>query len=248
MKGARRVQQKLFPSPLSSLIQSANSRGFDLAGTSYPVEAIGGDYFDFFRLDSEVDSIGVAIGDVSGHGIGSALLMALARSYLRASAQLSSCPGEVLARVNRLLAHDMEGDRYITLFLARIDLESRSVSYASAGHATAYILDGQDRIKHALTSTDVPLGIHPDGEFVTRGPYQLSVGDIVVLLTDGLSDARDPQRHDFKDQRVLDLVRCYRHATAGQIVENLYFAVRAYAHNLPQLDDITAVVIKICKK
>jgi sigma-B regulation protein RsbU (phosphoserine phosphatase) len=173
--------------------------------------------------------------------------MASARAYLHAHchARTDDSPGDVLTRVNRMLIHDMEGDRYITLLLARLDMQRRSLVYASAGHAAGYILDAQGEVKHRLDSTSVPLGICASETFATSAEIRLMPGDIVVLLTDGVVEAPDPMRHTFSQGRVLDLVRVYRHASAREIACNLFHAVRAFAQNEPQLDDMTALVIKV---
>src|SRR5262249_34390860 len=157
--------------------------------------------------------------------IGAALLMAVARAYLRACAGSCSQVGTILERVNTLLLPDVEGDRYITLVLASVDPRRRTLVYASAGHATGYVLDGAGRVKRALDSTAVPLGIVPEVRVPTGGPVALEPGDLVLFLTDGVADARDPQGQAFGHQRALDLVRVYRRASAAQVVENLYHAV-----------------------
>ncbi len=241
---ARQVQQKLFPAGNSPLLREAAQRGFDIGGASFPVHAVGGDYYDYFRLDAH--RLAIAIGDVSGHGVGPALLMAGARAYLHAHARIRSedSPGDLLTRVNRMLIHDMEGDRYITLLLARLDMQRRSLVYASAGHAPGYILDAGGKVKHCLESTSIPLGISASETFHTSPEIPLVAGDIVVLLTDGVVEAPDPMRHNFSSGRVLDLVRVYRDADARTIAHNLFHAVRAFAQNEPQLDDITVTVIK----
>jgi PAS domain S-box-containing protein len=240
---AHKVQQKLFPAANSPLLHEAAQRGFDIGGASFPVDEVGGDYYDYFRLDEH--RLAVAIGDVSGHGVGPALLMASARAYLHAHARAEDSPGDVLALINRLLINDMEGDRYITLLLARLDMQRCSLVYASAGHATGYILDAHGEVKHHLDSTGVPLGICAAETFPTSAEIRLASGDILVLLTDGIVEAPDPHRHTFTPGRVLDLVRVYRQASARAIAGNLFHSVRAFAQNHPQLDDITATVIKI---
>src|SRR5262249_1100129 len=167
------------------------------------------------------------------------------RTYLQATARAVRDPGAVLRQVNELLVNDVEGDRYVTLLLARLDLEGRRLRYASAGHATAYVLDRRDEVKYVLDSTGEPLGIHPSSTLQVGAELPLETGDMIVLLTDGIVEARDPLRHTFDHERVLELARLYRWAGAAMIVDNLYYAVRAFSQYQPQLDDVTAAVIKV---
>jgi PAS domain S-box-containing protein len=243
---ARRIQQKLFPTStpqIAGMDIGSATFGFDIGGASYPAEAIGGDYYDYLPLLD--GSLGVAIGDVSGHGIGPALMMAEVRAYLRAFAHMRAEPGEILDRVNRVILPDIEGDRFITLLLARLDARNRSFSYASAGHQTGYIFNAAGEIKRALPSMSIPLGIMPDYDFMGSDSIPLETGDLLLFLTDGIVEARSPDGTIFGTRRTIELVRCSRHAPAIEIVENLYHAVRAYAQNQPQYDDITATVIKV---
>jgi PAS domain S-box-containing protein len=243
---ARRIQQKLFPTTtpqVAGLDIGSATFAFDIGGASYPAEAIGGDYYDYLALRD--GCLGIAIGDVSGHGVGPALLMAEVRAYLRAFAHAHVDPADILHLVNSIILPDIEGDRFITLLLARLDPLSRSLTYASAGHSTGYIFNAAGEVKQALPSTSIPLGIMADCDFVGTPSIQLEAGDLVLFLTDGIVEARAPDGVIFGTARALDLVRVYRHAPARAIVENLYHAVRAYARNQPQYDDITATVIKV---
>ncbi len=243
---ARTIQQKLFPGStpeVAGLEIAVATFGFDVGGASYPADAIGGDYYDFLPLPD--GSLGVAIGDVSGHGVGPALLMAEARALLRAFAQTQADVSTILGLVNRVLVPDVEGDRFITLLLAKLDPQRRSLVYASAGQQTGYLLDEQGRVKQSLPSTGMPLGIEPDATFPASAAIALGPGDLVLLVTDGVVEARSPEGVVFGAQRPLELVRVYRQATSRQIVENLYHAVRAFSQDQPQYDDITATVIKV---
>jgi PAS domain S-box-containing protein len=243
---ARRIQQKLFPSgrpQLAGLDIGAGTFRFDIDGASYPAEAIGGDYYDFIPLLD--GSLGIAIGDVSGHGVGPALLMAEARALLRAFAQTQTDVSAILRLVNRVLTPDIEGDRFITLLLAKLDPRTHTFVYASAGHQTGYLLHANGRVKEPLPSTNFPLGIFQDADFPASREIALRPGDILLLVTDGIVEARAPDGTVFGQQRPLDLVRVYRQVTARQIVDNLYHAVRAFSQDLPQYDDITATVIKV---
>jgi PAS domain S-box-containing protein len=243
---ARRIQQKLFPTAtpkLAGMDIGSATFGFDIGGASFPAEAIGGDYYDYLALPD--GSLGIAIGDVSGHGMAAALLMAEVRAYLRAFAHMQAEPDTILHLVNRIILPDIEGDRFITLLLARLDPQTRSFVYASAGHSTGYIFDRTGRVRRPLPSTSIPLGIMPDCTFPASEPIYLNEGDIVLFLTDGIVESRSPDGTIFGTKRTLDLIRVYRDSPAREIVENLYFAVRAYAQNQQQYDDITATVIKV---
>jgi sigma-B regulation protein RsbU (phosphoserine phosphatase) len=243
---ARRIQQKLFPAApprLPGMEIGAATFGFDIGGASYPAEAIGGDYFDYIPLAD--GALGLAVGDVSGHGLGPALLMAEVRAYLRAFAQTQTDGPSILGLVNRIIAQDMEGDRFITLLLARLDPGARTLTYASAGHHTGYVFDAEGAVKRVLRSTGIPLGILPQAEFAGSEPIPLGPGDLVLLLTDGVVEARAPDGSAFGGQRVIDLMRVYRRSSAREIADNLYHAVRAFAQYQPQVDDITVAVVKV---
>jgi serine phosphatase RsbU (regulator of sigma subunit) len=236
-EAARRIQEKLMPAAAPALA------GFDIAGITRPAKATGGDYFDYVpMLDG---SVGVVVGDVSDHGFGPALLMASTRAYLRAFAQTQADLGELLSLVNRVLTLDMEDDRFVTLVLARLDPRSRTLVYTSAGHPTAYVLNASGHVRLSLPSTGPLLGAGSHGSFLTSPVVPLEPGELVILLSDGVLEASAPDGAPFGSTRAAHIVRIYRHDPAAGIVYNLYHAVRAFAQNAPQLDDITAVVIKV---
>src|SRR5204862_920028 len=131
-----------------------------IAGATYPADATGGDYFDYLPMLN--DRWGIIVADVTGHGVGPALLMAETRAYLRILAGRREDVGEILTRANGVLAEDVGSERYVTLFLARLDAKERTLTYASAGHPTGYILGAAGQIKRTLPRTGVPLGLRPD--------------------------------------------------------------------------------------
>lgn len=215
--------------------------GFDIAGASYPAVETGGDYFDFFPL---LDSCqGLVIADASGHGLGPALLITETRAYLRAFALTSEDIGRIVALVNRRLVEDV-GEDFVTLFFARLDPRSRSFVYTSAGHVTGCVLDQAGIVKNLLESTSHPLGIVQNADFPIAASITLQPGDLVLLLTDGIVEACAPGGNVFGFQRALDLVRTHQKDAAAKIVNSLYHAVRTFSNNNPQVDDITAMVIK----
>jgi PAS domain S-box-containing protein len=233
---AREIQQRLFPKSAPAC------PGFDLAGASFPAEATGGDYFDFLPMLH--DRVGVVVGDVAGHGVGPALLMAETRAYLRVLAGRREDVGEILSRTNGILAEDMGGERYITLFLGRLDPATREFVHASAGHPPGFLLAADGSVKAQLKRTGIPLGMKASTVYEDAPPITLAPGELVVLLTDGIEEAASPTDELFGTDRALDVVRAHREQPARAIVEALYSATREFASGAAQVDDITAIVIK----
>jgi serine phosphatase RsbU (regulator of sigma subunit) len=234
---AREIQQRLFPK------SSPKSEVFDIAGASYPAEATGGDYFDYLSMAD--GCLGIVVADVTGHGVGPALLMSETRAYLRTLALNASDAGDILTRTNRVLAEDVDFERFVTVILARLDPRSRSLVYASAGHPSGYVLDAAGHVKARLKRLGVPLGLQPEIAYVTGPAISLSAGDIVLLLTDGIEEAMSPENAFFGVDQILDVVRAHSGRAAGEILEALYGAVRDFSQGLPQLDDLTVVVAKV---
>ncbi|MFQ5865344.1 MAG: SpoIIE family protein phosphatase, partial [bacterium] len=233
---AREVQQRLYPTTVSV-------PGLDIAGVAYPADETGGDYFDFISIPD--GSLWIAVGDVSGHGIGSALIMAQTRAYLRAFAKTESDPGKILARVNQELHGDLDERQYVTLILAHVDLHERSLVYASAGHVSGYLLSPSGEIDYEMESTGIPLGFIHDCNYNKSEPIKLAPENIAVFLTDGVTEAKAPDETLFGFDRALDLTNRHRQTNARQIVELLYQTVRYFCKNQPQEDDITSVICKV---
>lgn len=231
---AREIQRRFFPST------SPVVPGFDLGGASYPADETGGDYYDYFPLAE--GRVGIVLADVSGHGVGPALVMSQTRAYLHALLPLGLDVSELATRLNDFLITDGPDGRFVTLFLAQLDPCTGSFVYASAGHE-CYLLGPGDKVQ-LLESTGTPLGILP-GPVPSAQPVTLQSGQLILFLTDGILDTVSPQSVPFGLERTLDVVRMNRHRPAADIVETLYHSARAYAENTRQQDDITAVVLKV---
>lgn len=234
---AREIQQRLFPKA------APNLPGFEIGGASYPAEATGGDYFDYLPMLN--GRLGIILGDVTGHGVGPALLMAETRAYLRVLAGRREDVGEILTRANGVLAEDVGAERFVTLFILRLDPQTKSLTYASAGHPPAHILDSTGKLKTPLPRTGIPLGMKPDTQYASSANIPLASGDTILLLTDGIEESLSPDGDLFGSQRALDVLREHRAKPAQQIVDQLYQAVRTFSGNTAQTDDITAVAIKV---
>jgi serine phosphatase RsbU (regulator of sigma subunit) len=234
---AREIQQHLFPAAPLPL------PGFDISGGSYPAEATGGDYFDYIPMPD--GSLAAVIGDISGHGFGPALLMAELRAYLRAFMLTRTDLRETIGLVNRALVVDTPEDRFATLVVAQLDSRTRSLIYASAGHQPSYILEKNGLVKMTLNNNAVPLAVTADATFETTPPISLEPGDMVVMFTDGVLEAHDSDQELFGVERTLELVRSNRDRSAREIVDRLYSSARAFCGSRTQVDDMTAIVIKV---
>ena len=239
MSLARAVQQQFYEIPHPQI------EGYDFAAAAFPADAIGGDYFDFISLED--NRIGIAIGDICGHGISSALLMSELRAYLRAFAPRSKDPGEIFFLTNNALVTDLAQDHFATLIFCSLNPKSRTLTYASAGHTPGFILNADGAVKRTLDSIDIPLGFFPGHPFACSESIALEPGDILALLTDGITDAERPDQNHFGTERALDYIREHRRESAQEIVSGLYQAVRKFCDGLPQVDDITAVLCKVAE-
>ena len=234
LNAARHVQQALFPRTAPQI------PGFDIAGVVYAAEETAGDYFDYIPMAD--NCIGLVVGDVTGHGLGPALLMAELRAYLRALATAEPDAGEILNRANRFLAADLEEHRFVTLFYSRLDPANRSFTYASAGHS-GFIVKNSGEVQ-TLKSTGLPLGLIPDTTFDTSVPRTLEPGDILFVPTDGFQEAHGPDNVLYSLERVLQFISDRRDQPAVQILEELKEDVCTYVGAPDVPDDMTAIVIR----
>jgi len=232
---ARDVQQRFYAA-------APTISGFEIGGSAHPADETGGDYFDFISMDD--GSLVIAVADAKGHGFSSALVMALARAYVRCFAAMQLELDDILARVNQMLLKDLEHGHFVTLFLARLNPGDRSLSHASAGHVPGFVFLDSGKVKCILESTGPPLGLFPGSKFSLQHASQLDPGEIAVFLTDGVTESTTPDGHQFGTQRILDYVRSHNRDTASAIADGIYHAARAFVRGDLQDDDITSVVIK----
>jgi sigma-B regulation protein RsbU (phosphoserine phosphatase) len=237
MEIARRIQQSLHPTAAPDV------PGYDIAGTSRMAADVGGDYYDFFLLPD--DSIGIAIADAMGHGVGPALLAAQTRAALRALAPNSDRVEELLVATDHVIRSPTDEVHMITLMLARLVPETGEFVYASAGHEPGLILDQQGEVRMQLDSTTYPLGSQLNGDHHGYMETRLVPGDTVVLLTDGIREASVRQNVVFGREQIVDLVRRRLREPARQIADSLIDAAWQHCHPHPPPDDLTAIVIKM---
>lgn len=241
MQAAREIQQRLFPK------HSPTVPGYDIAGMSVPADATGGDYYDFLPMSEGM--IGLVVADVSGHGLGPSLLMMETRALLRVVARNRIDPGEILARANRVIAEDTEGQNYVTALLVRLNPATGELVHASAGHPAALVIGKDGEIKTQLKRTGGPLGFASRAAAVSAAPVRLDSGDVLVLYTDGIKEARpgaagaDPDE-EFGTARMVEIVQAHRGETSREIIQALCDAARGYSAPARLEDDLTLLVVK----
>jgi predicted ester cyclase len=192
---ARSIQQASLPKEVPSL------QGWQISPYYHPAREVGGDFYDFHLLSE--DRLGVVVGDATGKGVPAAFVMASARSMLRALAQASNSPGEVLRRVNDALVTDIPPNMFVTCFYAILEPESGTLSYANAGHDVPYLWRGGDADE--LRARGMPLGLMP-GMSYEQKEIELDCGQSVFFYSDGLVEAHDPKGEMFGFPRLRALV------------------------------------------
>jgi serine phosphatase RsbU (regulator of sigma subunit) len=226
---AREIQQRLFPKV------APRFGPFEIAGASAPAEATGGDYFDYLPMADAC--LGIVVADVTGHGVGPALLMAETRAYLRTIVKSDPDLGKILTRANKMLADDIDFERYVTLMLVKLDARAKNLTYINAGHPTAYVLNEAGEVKALLKRTGAPLGVQQDTPYAAATAIDLSPGDLVLIPTDGMEEAISPNNELFGTDRLLDVAREHRNESAREILDALFSSVRDFSKDQPQSDD-----------
>ncbi len=234
LNAARQVQQALFPHA------APHVPNFDIAGNVFPAEETAGDCYDFIPMRG--GWTGLVVGDVAGHGLGPALLMAELRAYLRMLATLHENVADILMAANRLIASDLEDYRFVTLFFGRLHAESRRFEFASAGH-TGFVIRNSGQTE-TLSSTGVPLGLFGESVIELGRVIELHPGDLLLLPTDGIQEAQNANRKMFGIDRMLSFVHAHRHEPAAAIIEGLRTEIADFTGSSRLADDTTAIIAR----
>ena len=234
---AQKIQQSLLPRG------GLQAPGLDVFGLSVPCDETSGDYFDYIRRPG--GRLAFVVGDVSGHGIGAALLMSTARALLRAVAATDASAADVVTRLNRFLSEDVETGKFMTLFYGEVNLRDRTITYVRAGHNEPVIYRRAQDTFEELAEGGIALAMMDDFDFEATGPVALDKGDILFMYTDGIVEAMDAAREPFGIERIETILRAARDLPAKEIVERVRTAVRQHTGTDVREDDLTLVVAKI---
>jgi serine phosphatase RsbU (regulator of sigma subunit)/anti-sigma regulatory factor (Ser/Thr protein kinase)/transposase len=241
MQMAQEIQQMLLPRKVPDL------EGFELGSLYRAAKEVGGDYYDFLTVDER--TVGVVVADVSGKGVPGSLVMTMIRTALRMEARGNRSASDVMAKMNSFVTEDMKKGMFVTMFYVVLDSVNRAVTYASAGHNPMILYRGESDATYFLKPKGIPVGIDvPDGELFRRTisveKLTLRQDDMLVIYTDGITEAMNADREQFGEARLLAAIKKHGHGTAQEFADELNREIHEFTGGAPQNDDITLVAIK----
>lgn len=232
---AREIQLSLLPRSLP------RRTGFDFGALMEPARAVGGDFFDFIPLDEE--RMGIAVGDVSGKGVPAALFMAVTRSLIRAEAREADSPRAVLRGLNEHLLEMNDAEMFVTVLYGILNITTRCFNYGRAGHELPVVCDEGGNTWTPCCGRGEPLAVIPDPG-IDENTIQLTPGQILLLYTDGMTDAFDEQGMSFGIKRLHESLGTCCRLSAQEICDRLLDMVMTHQCMVPQHDDVTLVAIR----
>lgn len=229
------IQRGLLPK------QIPNLSGMNISAFSRPAQIVGGDYFDF--VDFKDGTHGIVIADVSGHGVSAGMFMSSLQTAFHTLLPESDSPLTALERINRLYVHNINFTTFVTIFLGKYDPKSRTLTYANAGHSSAYLY----RLK-----TDEEIWLRPTGPAVGlverfeihHEKVELQPGDIFILYTDGITEAANPDGVLWGEDQLANIIRQNANSSAEQIIQAVLKALGEHTKGAPLADDVTLVISK----
>lgn len=241
MQVAQEIQHTLLPREVPQI------EGYDVASLYRSAKEVGGDYFDFMLVDDNM--MGITMADVSGKGVPGSLVMTMIRTALRLEARGNRSASDVLAKVNAFVTPDMKKGMFVTMFYIILDSRRRAIHFSCAGHNPMILYREETDRVYYLKPRGFPLGINlPDPELFAKSLAQETVrlkqGDVLLAYTDGITEAMNPRREQFGEQRLIEVIRNHHRLGAGEFVDKLSEELALFTENYPQNDDITCVVVK----
>ena len=235
---ASRIQADLLPK------ESPNIPGYEISGQSIPAQMVGGDSFDFIRIDDH--RVAICLGDVSGKGLPASLLMANVQATVRGQTLLNVSAKECVQRSNRLLFQSTSPEKFVTFFYGILDTENHTFCFSNAGHDNPYLLrDGKE--PYRLSTGGMVLSVLEDFPYEEE-TVTLDPGALLVVYCDGLTEAINPLKEQFGDGRLGALINEHKNESAGDLMQSIIKAVKSHSGTAPQMDDMTLVVLRRLRK
>ncbi len=235
---AREVQERLFPQELPRI------EGLDFFGSCRPALGVGGDYYDFLELPD--GKLGIAIGDISGKGIGASLMMASLQASLRGqSIHFRGDLAGLMTQINGLVYDTSTTNRYATFFYAEYDPATKLLAYVNAGHNPPFLLRPDGEVLKLEEGGPVVGMLPPMLADYTQGEIKLRSGDLLAGYTDGISEAMNPQEEEWSEDAMLDCLKTVADKPSQEILPHIVAAADAFANGAKQHDDMTMIIVKV---
>lgn len=235
---AHKVQVGLLPR------KNPDIPGLDIDGVCIPATEIGGDYYDFFRLNDH--TLGIAIADVTGKGTSAAFYMAVVKGMMLSLTSMISSPGKLLSELNRRLYGQMDRKIFITMIYAIFDSRQRTLHFARAGHNALIMLNAKESRVDEIVPAGIGLGLEKGELFdrsISEKHIEFQPDDIFLFYTDGISEAMNPDKDEFGEARLKSIVETAQFSSASKLRENVIRSVQHFADEAPQYDDMTMVTV-----
>ena len=236
---AREIQQAILPRIFPPFPEEAVH--MDIAASMNAAKDVGGDFYDFFRIDD--DRIGFTIADVSGKGVPAAIFMAVCRTLIRATGIRGVSPSECITYSNDLLSQESVNYMFVTIFYGIYNIRTGEVTYTNAGHNPPYLMKANGTVEILPMSKDIVAGAINGFQF-SEETFQLERGDTLLLFTDGVTEAIDPDENEYDNERLKKLLQQCGKLSCQEIVDAVKADVKAFAGNAEQSDDITLMAMK----
>jgi phosphoserine phosphatase len=233
---ARNIQSGFLPAKLPHI------PGYEVAAWWQPAEAVGGDYYDLLQLPD--GKLGLAVADVSGHGVAASLIMASVRAMLHVLTRTLSDPDEIISLLSETIDPDLHDERFITFLMVALDPHKHEARFANAGHGPALHFHRRTQTFHKLRSTALPMGFLTDFRVPGGQPLQLEPGDLLLLATDGAVELRDGHNEIFGNERLQHIVREHCRLPAPALVDVIRKAITSFHTEAHPPDDITLLLVE----
>ena len=235
---AREIQQAILPRIFPPFPENAHQ--LDIAASMNAAKDVGGDFYDFFRIDQ--DHIGFVIADVSGKGVPAAIFMAVSRTLIRATGIRGAGAAECITYSNSLLAKEAVNSMFVTVFYGIYNIQTGEITYANAGHNPPYLRKANGSIEELPLSKDIVAGAIDEYQY-TEEKLKLEHGDMLVLYTDGVTEATDVEYREYGEERMKTLLRQHPQAGCQEVIDLVKTDVKAFAGEAEQSDDITLLTL-----
>jgi len=236
---AQDVQKMLLPQEVP------NIPGLEIAAFSRPAQIVGGDYFDFVDFSNGLH--GLAIADVAGHGVSASLHMASIQALLRTLVPVNKSPAEVMSQVHKLFIHNIRFETFVTFFIGAFDSSTKTLTFSNAGHLPPLVLRNNKSKKESvemLRPKGAAIGLVEEAKFAEK-TIELQKEDLLVLYTDGITEAVNLQNQEFGRERLIKLSQQVNNAPVKKVVQEIRQGLEEFSEGKPLADDTTIVICKI---